>query len=115
MQGGRGERIGDEARAAKLRSVGTPEHLVWRACAVKETLELWPENATIVRVFHMLAGSQWNVASHSVGVTWLGLRYEAIPVVADALAVPADQRADLLWGIHVMEAEARRILNGDRG
>lgn len=54
--------------------------------------------------------SQLNVGMNGV----VGLRYEALPVVLDVLAVPQADRLAVLDGIRVIEGEIVRKLN-DRG
>lgn len=54
--------------------------------------------------------SQLNVGMNGV----VGLRYEAMPLVLDVLAVPQSERLDVLDGIRVIESEIVRKLN-ERG
>lgn len=114
MQGGRSGEIEDAQLAERLREMGVPEALIAKQCAGPADFEVWPENQVIVEVFCAVANTQWHVATHLAGLTWLGLRYEALPLVFDAFGVQAAERATVLRGVQVMEREARRLLNADR-
>lgn len=111
MTGGRDTGALDEQLAARLAAMGVPQALIEKQCAKRTDYELWPENDWIVRVFCAMAATQWHVVAHMAGLSWIGLRYEALPVVVQALEVPAEARADLLWGVQQMEREASRLLN----
>ncbi|MBX9702389.1 MAG: DUF1799 domain-containing protein [Acetobacteraceae bacterium] len=75
--------------------------LMRRGAPDAETVEVWPENWSAVRVF-VAMDTQWRRA----GMTGIpcGLDYAAIPPVAGMLGVAAD--ADLLARLQVLEAEA---------
>jgi hypothetical protein len=111
MTGGRDARALDEQLAARLAAMGVPQDLIEKQCAKRIDYELWPENDWIVRVFCAMAATQWHVVAHMAGLSWIGLRYEALPVVVDALRVPDEARGDLLWGVQQMERAACRLLN----
>jgi hypothetical protein len=54
--------------------------------------------------------SQLNVGMSGV----VGMRYEALPVVLDCMAVPAADRLDTLDALRVMEREIVTTINGRR-
>lgn len=66
---------------------------------------VWQENWSAVRVF-LAMGTQWRRAGMS-GLP-VGLDYAALPAVAGALDIPADE--PLLARIRVMESEAGQLL-----
>lgn len=71
--------------------------------------EVWPENWPVLEVTIRMM-SQLNVGMNGV----IGMRYEALPVVLDVLAVPAADRLDVLDGLRVVEAELVRQLRDAR-
>ncbi|MGE3596638.1 MAG: DUF1799 domain-containing protein [Dehalococcoidia bacterium] len=71
--------------------------------------EVWPENWTVMEVAIRMM-SQLNVGMNGV----IGMRYEALPVVLDCMAVPASDRLDVLDGLRIVEHEIVRKVN-DRG
>ncbi|MDD5297670.1 MAG: DUF1799 domain-containing protein [Rhodocyclaceae bacterium] len=78
-----------------------------RKRAEPETLELWPENLSSVRVFQAL-GTQWNLGALG-GV--IGLRYEALPVVLRLTGIPRSEWPDVFEGLWLMERVALEIWN----
>lgn len=64
-----------------------------------------------MRAFCALAQTQWQVVVGLDRMAYIGLRYEALPMVLDMLAVPAAERFDVFWGLQVMERVAVRELN----
>jgi len=73
------------------------------------TLEVavWPENWAAITVFAAMQ-TQWTVGPSG----WIGLRYEALPVVLDLLGM-AGERAELFAGLRVMEREVLTVLRRD--
>jgi hypothetical protein len=71
----------------------------------QEAIGVFPANWAALRVFLNLA-TQWRHAGAD-GVP-VGLEYAAVPVVAQALDVPAD--GDLLARLRVLEGEALRVM-----
>lgn len=91
MKGG-GGRMDEEALAAfGLPQVERPDI----------GIEVWPENWRTVEVF-IAMGTQWNVGMSGA----IGLRYEALPTVLDAIGVAAADHADVFTGLRVMERAA---------
>jgi len=75
---------------------------------------VWPDNVPIVEAFDA-AASQWRTAPIGGGmapikVFWLGLDYTAARVGIRLAGLKLDR--DIWAGVLVMEATARRILNG---
>lgn len=66
--------------------------------------ELWPEHAAAVRLFN-LAGTQWVVGPASV----VGLRYESLPMLRDALGIPQEDWPAVLADLQVLERESLRL------
>lgn len=66
---------------------------------------MWPENWMPMEVAVRMM-SQLNVGMSGV----VGMRYEALPVVLDAMQVPAADRLDVLDSLREIEAEAVRRL-----
>lgn len=72
--------------------------------------EVWPEHWTVTGVAVRMS-SQLHVGPSGP----IGYRYEALPVVLDALSVPAGDRLQLLDDLRVIEGElVRRIHDGAR-
>lgn len=72
-------------------------------------LAIWPDNAAAVRAF-LLLGTQWMLAP-TRGV--VGLRYEALPAVWEALRIRRKARRRVFADLRVMEAAALTMLNED--
>lgn len=75
----------------------------------QDRLDLWPEHMAAVRLFDA-AGTQWNVAPRGI----VGLRYEALPVLREALAIPAQDWEQVFADLQVLEQEALRIWRARR-
>lgn len=75
--------------------------------ADKDDVECWPDNWQALQVFDAMS-TQWNVGAESVVI---GLRYEALPFVMQALGVKAKNRKELLAELRVMEKEALEMFN----
>lgn len=75
----------------------------------REHLDLWPENILAFRVFVRMR-TQWAVGMSGA----VGLRYEALPLAMELEEVPADQRAEVVDGVQVMEQETLRLAREKR-
>ncbi len=75
-----------------------------------DTVEIWPDNDTAVRVFCAMQ-SQWRVGF--AGAT--GMDYAALPAVLSLLGIPADEHPDTFDCLRVMEAEALTVMESKRG
>ena len=68
--------------------------------------DVWPENWTAVRAFEAL-GTQW-LKDAFTGAA-IGLRYEAVPMVLQMLAIPRREWPDAFEALRVMERAALRV------
>lgn len=99
--------------AEDLRALGVaPDEIarLERMMQPAQTLEAfvpWPDNVQSIEVFKAMS-SQWNVGGMG-GV--IGLRYEALPVVLDLLAVKRGDRRGVFEGLRIMEREAVESMN----
>ena len=66
----------------------------------QEHLEIWPENWRIVEVFSGME-TQWNYSG--MGGRPIGMRYESLPVVLDAVSIPPAERPEVFAGLRLME------------
>ena len=107
--------IGQQA-IDSLRRFGRPD-LAEELEAKRETesqrenvVEVEPENVNAVRLFQSMQ-TQWNriglAAGFKAAIMRIGLRYEALPVVAAALGVAVGEHE--LQALQIMESEAIRI------
>lgn len=87
--------------------------LVWEGEIPDQNVEVWPENWQALQVFLAMA-TQWRIGIGINGMLWLGLDYNALPVVEDRLELPVAERADVFSRLRVLEAVARRALNEER-
>ena len=71
--------------------------------------EVWPENWDAVRVFSAM-GTQWSYAFNGV----VGLRYEALPFVLRALALPRSAWPEVFARLRAMESEFMRAARASR-
>jgi len=67
--------------------------------------EVWPDNWMPMKVAQAMS-TQWNVGPMG-GIS--GMRYEAMPFVLRTLDVRASDRADVFWGVQVIEAEILKL------
>lgn len=67
---------------------------------------MWPDNWTVLQLAIRVM-SQLNVGWSTV----FGFRYEVLPLLLDALAVPAADRLDVLDALRVIEKEVARKMN----
>lgn len=74
-----------------------------------DCVELWPDNANAYSVFDAMR-TQWTYGFSGP----VGLRYEAIPFVAESLGILPYEYPDLLHDVRVMEASALEAIHGDR-
>jgi hypothetical protein len=72
-----------------------------------DVLCIWPDNWLPMQVFRRML-TQWNVGGLG-GV--VGLRYEALPVVLQACAVPRRDWGEVVDCLQVMERRALAMLN----
>jgi hypothetical protein len=112
LRGGKGE-VEQSERVEFARAVGVPEEQIRRQFSPRIVFEVWAENWQIVEVFMMVAETQWSFLAGAARPVVTGLRYESLPVVLDALAVPAEQRRDVLYGVKVMERCAMAEINAE--
>lgn len=87
--------------------------LMWDGEIPDQSVEVWPENWQAVQIFIAMA-TQWRIGMGMNGMLWLGLDYNALPVVEDRLGLPAGDRADTFVRLRLMETAARRALNEER-
>lgn len=69
--------------------------------------EVWPEHWTVMGVAVRMM-SQLNVGMNGV----IGMRYEALPVILDAMQVPAADRLAVIDDLRVIEMEVVRQVRG---
>lgn len=72
----------------------------------RDPLGIWPENELPLAVFYRMCHTQWHVAPNGMRI---GLRYEVLPTVLDAMRVPRAQRTEVFASLQDMEREALRL------
>ncbi|MCB5187386.1 DUF1799 domain-containing protein [Methylobacillus caricis] len=70
--------------------------------------EIWPENLPTVEVF-LAMEKQWRMLVLPTSIRYMGLRYEALPIVLQGLEL--EMSKVLFSGLQIMEREALDVLN----
>ncbi len=73
------------------------------------TVEVWPENAHAVRVFHDM-GTQWRVSQNGP----YGLDYSVIPFILRTSQVPRAEWPDVMDAIRLMEGVALQEMQNNK-
>lgn len=63
---------------------------------------VWPDNADAVHLFDAMQ-TQWRVSANGIAI---GLHYEALPVVCQALGIPRRRRSRVFQELRIMELAA---------
>lgn len=74
-----------------------------------QTFEVWTHNWDAVRVFCAMV-TQWQVAYGG----YVGLRYEALQVVFEAIGIEPKKRAEVFSSLRILESEALSAINEKR-
>ena len=72
----------------------------------EKTVEVWPENMEVVRLFSLL-GTQWRVGRSGPS----GLDYTAVKSVLEMNGIKRKKQAEMLDLIGVMEKEALSVMH----
>ena len=72
----------------------------------EKTVEVWPENMEVVRLFSML-GTQWRIGMSGPS----GLDYTAVKSVLEMNGIKRKKQAEMLDLIGVMEKEALSVMH----
>lgn len=71
-------------------------------------LQLWAQHADVLRLFAAMR-TQWRAVTTAFRLVYLGLDYNALPVVAQAIGTPLNRQ--LFDQLQVMEREGKVLLN----
>lgn len=99
--------------------MGAPEEIVRQieASSDGEGFEVWEENWPVVEAF-LFVSTQWRLATvgGAMGpqmIYWIGLDYTSVKAGLEGAGITATPE---IWhGLRIMEAAARKVLNGDEG
>lgn len=77
---------------------------------VPEQFEVWPENETIVEAFAAL-DTQWDLIVGFAGILFKGLDYSRVKDTLEMMGIDRSKWPDTFWGLRIMEAAAKSVLN----